>query len=246
MEPKRSNSILSADSLDFTTHFGVPEMWSRLLGLRAAEAYCKTLPVSAGLAACVDRVALDYGLDVEHIKNAARPIPQTGALFVTANHPTGILDGVVLLCALLSRRSDVRIVANDLLCSIPVLGHRVIPIKKTRVGDSNGTGALLGIRRAWKRNECVVAFPAGTVSHWQWKGMAIADAPWTNGIQNFSASLNVPEYRACLTIRNPDWFHICAAFSRSARLALLLRAFLSNAVRQPSHPVEFSLLDRTL
>ena len=243
MGSEDNSANLSAESLDFTAHFGVPETWARLLGLRAAEAYCKTLPVSAGLAACVDKVALDHGLQVDRIKNAAKSIPQIGALLVTANHPTGILDGVVLLCALLSRRSDIRIVANDLLCDIPILGDRVIPVKKTSFGDSDGFGALLGIRRAWKRSECVIAFPSGTVAHWQWKSMAIADAPWTNSIQSFSASLRVPEYRAALAIQNPAWFHICAAVSRKARLAFLLRAFLSNTVSHPSHPVVFKLLD---
>ena len=243
MGPEANSTNLSAESLDFTAHFGVPETWARLLGLRDAEAYCKTLPVSAGLAACVDKVVLDHGLQIEHIKNAAKSIPQSGALLVTANHPTGILDGVVLLCALLSRRSDIRIVANDLLCDIPILGNRIIPVKKTSFGDSDGFSALLGIRRAWKRNECIIAFPSGTVAHWQWKSMAVSDAPWASNIQSFSASLRVPEYRAALAIRNPAWFHICAAVSRKARLAFLLRAFLSNTASHPAHPVVFKLSD---
>ena len=246
MTLEREVATQSANSLDFTAHFGVPEIWARLLGLRAAEAYCKTLPVFDGLAACVDQVLLDRGLQINLIKEAAQFIPQDGPLLVTANHPTGILDGVVLLCALLSRRSDIRIVANDVLCSIPVFGDRVIPIKKTIYGDSDGFSALMQIRRAWKRNECVVVFPAGTVAHWQWKSMAIADAPWTTSIQSFSASLKIPEYRAALAVKNPAWFHICAAVSRRARLALLLRAFLSSTRRHPSHPVAFKRADDPL
>ena len=244
--PEREAAAQLARSLDFTAHFGVPEIWARLLGLRTAEAYCKTLPVFDGLAACVDQVLIDRGLQINLVKEAARFIPQNGALLVTANHPTGILDGVVLLCALLSRRSDIRIVANDVLCSIPVFGDRVIPIKKTNDGDSDGFSALMQIRRAWKRNECVVVFPAGTVAHWQWKSMAIADAPWTTSIQSFAASLKIPEYRAVLAVKNPAWFHICAAVSRRARLAFLLRAFLSSTSSHPSHPVAFKQVDDAL
>ena len=246
MAPEHKDAAQPASSLDFTAHFGVAEIWARLLGLRTAEAYCKTLPIFDGLAACVDQVLLDHGLQISHIKEAARSIPQNGALLVTANHPTGLLDGTVLLCALLSRRNDIRIVANDLLCNIPVLGDRVIPIKKTIYGDSDGFSALMQVRRAWKRNECVVVFPAGTVAHWQWKSMAIADAPWTTSIQSFSAILKVPEYRALLAVKNPTWFHICAAFSRRARLAFLLRVFFSNISGHPSHPVAFKLVDDAL
>jgi len=240
MEIKRPLANKVVQSLDFTAHFGVPHTWAYLLGLRAAEAYCKTLPTSVGLAACVDQVVLDRGLQIANVKEAARFIPQTGALLVTANHPTGILDGVVLLCALLSRREDVRIVANDVLCCVPVLGDRVIPVKKTNAGDSHGFSALIEIRRAWKRGECVVVFPAGTVAHWQRKSMAIADAPWTTSVQDFAKSLKIPEYRAALAVKNPAWFHVCAAVSRKARVAFLLRAFLSTG-GQPSHPVSFNL-----
>lgn len=242
MIPEQKAAAGPKDPLNFTAQFGVSELTSKLLGLRAAEAYCRKLPAFDGLAACVDRVIIDRGLRVDHIKEAARCIPKEGALLVTANHPTGILDGAVLLCALLSRRSDVWVVANDLLGNIPVLGERVIPIEKIDLHDAGGYRALLRIRRAWKRNECVVVFPAGTVAHWQWKTMTVSDAPWTTGIQNFAASLNVAECRATITVGNPLWFHVCAAVSRKARLALLLRAFLSTGGVRPTHPVAFKFL----
>ena len=242
MSPEGKAAASFKDALNFTDQFGISELTSKFLGLRAAEAYCRKLPAFDGLAACVDRVIIDRGLRIDHIKEAARCIPKKGALLVTANHPTGILDGAVLLCALLSRRSDVRIVANDLLCKIPVLGECVIPIKKIDLHDAGGYRALLRIRRAWKRNECVVVFPAGTVAHWQWKTMTISDAPWTTGIQNFAATLNVAECRATITVGNPLWFHVCAAVSRRARLAFLLRAFLSTRGARPTHPVAFNFL----
>ena len=238
IKPQAAREVVQ--SLDFTAHFGIPLIWAYLLGLRSAEAYCKNLPASAGLAACVDQVIFDRRLQIARIKEAAQVIPQTGALLVIANHPTGILDGAILFCALLSRRNDIKIVANDLLCCVPVLGDRIIPVKKTDSGDSHGFSALIKIRRAWKHNECVVVFPAGTVAHWQWKSMAISDAPWTTGIQDFAKSLKVPEYRAVLTVKNPAWFHVCAAVSRKARVAFLLRAFFSTRV-QPSDPVSFNL-----
>ena len=242
MSPEQTAAAGLKDPLNFTAQFGVPELISKLLGLRAAEAYCRKLPAFDGLAACADRVVIDRGLRIDHIKEAAQCIPEKGALLITANHPTGILDGAVLLCALLSRRSDVWVVANDLLSKIPVLGGCVIPIEKTDLHDAGGYRALLRIRRAWKRNECVVVFPAGTVAHWQWKTMTVSDAPWTTGIQNFAASLNVAECRATITVGNPLWFHVCAAVSRKARLALLLRAFLSTGGVRPTHPVVFKFL----
>lgn len=212
---------------------------ARLLGLHAAVAYYNSLPEKSGLAACADHVLADHGFDIEGVWEAAQCIPQKGALLICSNHPTGVLDGVLLLSALLSRRSDVRIVANDVLCCIPVLADRIIPIKKTAHSSARDRQVLMAIRSAWKRDECVIAFPAGTVAHWQWRSKSITDAPWTDGIQRLASKLDVPEYRALLAIENPLWYHGLAAISRKARTGLLLRAFLGNTRKQPRHPVTF-------
>lgn len=226
-------------SLDFANQFNVPPILARLLGLYAAEAYCNTLPLMEGLQACVDQTLLDYGFQIANIKEAAQGIPKEGPLLITANHPTGILDGAIVLCALLSQRKDVWIVANEVLGRLPVLGSHIISLNKSADGDGGGFSALREMQRAWRRGDCVVAFPAGTVAHWNWKTMKIEDAPWATGIQRFAATLNVPERKATLEIQSPAWFHLCAAFSRKARLALLIRVFLSKSRYQPSTPIVF-------
>ncbi len=236
--------LSSAASLDLPIYSGISELWANILGLRAAEAYYRTLPSSDGLLACADHILTDRKFNIPMIQTAARCIPQRGSLLVTSNHPTGILDGIILLAALLSRRDDIWIVANEVLCCIPVLADRVIPIQKKRSGNGQNHSALLAIRSAWKRNECVIVFPAGTVAHWQWRGMHITDAPWNEGIQRLAAKRDIPECRATLSIRNPIWFHSCAAVSRKARSALLLRAFFANLGAPSAHPITFEILTK--
>lgn len=233
------------DALDLPAHHWTAEIVAQLLGLRAFEKYYSTLPTSEGLAACADRMLTDRGIDVAEIHATARCIPDRGSLLVTSNHPTGILDGVLLLSALLSRRKDIRVVTNDVLLTVPVLADRVIPIKKSGHQNPQNHHALLAIRRSWKQGECVIAFPAGTVAHWQWRERRIADAPWTEGIQRFATRLDVPEYRATLAVKNPYWFHWCAAVSQKARTALLLRAFLASFGKHPPQPLAFSRFDTT-
>lgn len=242
MESDNSKNLTNSSSNLFSK-FPVNRFASYLLGLNALEEYCETLPLTSGLQSCVNKVVSDRGLCVEKISTAAASIPQKGPLLVTANHPTGILDGAVLLCGLLSRRSDVLIVANDLLCELPLLGSSIIPIKKTTFGDVNGLGALIQVRRAWKKNQCVVVFPAGTVSHWQWSKLSVLDPPWTTSFQKLSASLKVDEYRASISIKNPLWFHFCSAFSRKARLVFLIRAFFCQQKSMVVSPVIFNKVD---
>ena len=231
----------STNLLDLPNHSWVEEILGRILGLRAASIYYDSLPTSDGLLACSDRILTDHGLDLAVIRAASSFIPERGALLITSNHPTGILDGILLLSALLSRRDDVRIVANDVLCRIPVLESRVIPIRKSDNESSSAQTAFLAIRRAWKNQECVLVFPAGTVAHWQWRRRRIEDAPWSDRIQHLAARSHTPEFRATLSVRNPLWFHCCAALSRKARTALLLRAFFSAKNHEASQPVAFEM-----
>jgi putative hemolysin len=243
MEPSNHGSGATPIPLDLPTDHGIPEILVRLLGLHSAAAYYLTLPTDVSLAACVEKILIDRKFDLTSIRVAARCIPQRGPLLVTSNHPTGILDGVVSLAALLSRRNDVRVVANAALCRIPILADRLIGIRKTDSSHRGNRNALMAIRSAWKRDECVIIFPAGTVAHWQWREMRVADAPWTDGVQRFAAKLDVPECRATMTIKNPLWFHGCAAISRKARTALLLRAFFAHSAKTSLSPVKFELID---
>lgn len=226
---------------NFTDIFRVNSWLSFIFGLRSMEAYCKSLPLSDGLAACVDHVIKDRQLNIDSLKKSAIFVPQTGPLLITSNHPTGILDGAVLLCALLSRRSDIFIVGNDLLTKIPLLSDIIIPIKKTQFGDQNGIGSLIRVKRVWKQNACVVVFPAGTVEHWQWNKFKVCDAPWTEAFQNLAEISKVPQICVHLPFKNPVWFHIFSAFFKKARYALLIHAFFSTKNKNKFLPVIFKI-----
>lgn len=228
------------ESLDLPARQGLSKVLARVLGLDAAERYYRTLPLSAGLAASADQILFDRGFDVAAVRATASSIPERGALLITANHPTGIFDGVLILSALLARRQDVRVVANEVLCRIPVLAERVLSIKKGTLTNSRNLKTLLAIRHSWKNEECVVVFPAGTVEHWQWQEMRVKDAPWTHTVQHLATRLNIPEHRATISLKNPLWFHAIAALSRTARTALLIRAFFATPKNIRPCPIAFA------
>lgn len=239
MNPHHQNS----SQVNFSKLFGVPKIWAYLLGLNKAECYCKSLPLESGLFECVKKISQDHGLIVEQIFNSAEQIPQTGPLLITANHPTGILDGVVVLCALLSRRKDVYVVANEILHKIPILGSHIIAVNKTNEDHKNNLSVLFKVRQAWQKNQCVVIFPAGTVAHWQWSQHSITDAPWNTNLQDFAKKLNVPEFRASISLKNPIWFHILAPLSKTFRIVFLLHAFLNINKKPLSTPIGFEHVD---
>lgn len=237
MPLKLTSPIQLNHSSNFVTRIGLDWIKGWAFGFHRAQIYYSTLPVSGGLGACTDQVLIDYGFNLAAIKSIAECIPDRGPVLVTSNHPTGILDGALLFSILLSKRTDVRVVGNDALYAIPVLADRVLGVQKSRTRSVQNRNVLLSIRRAWKSQECIIAFPSGTVAHWSWKTMRVEEALWASGIQGLASKLNVPEYRATISIKNPLWFHCLASISRAARNVLLLQVFLANTKNHPTCPI---------
>ena len=103
-------------------------------------------------------------------------IPLTGAVVAVANHPFGILDGVMLTDLLTGLRPDVRILTNQLLGAIPELAEKCIFIDVFgKAPSSRGLKqALLHLRAGGM----LLIFPAGEVSHFDLKRGAIRDPEW--------------------------------------------------------------------
>ena len=173
-----------------------------------------------------------HGIDSKILCESAESVPDCGPLLITANHPTGILDGVVLMGALLQRRRDIYVLANRRLENIPHFADHHIPIDK---GNSDSRGTFRRIRKLWNANNCIVHFPAGTVAHWQFNSWSVAEAPAEDSVPRFAAKLGVPHHRATLFLENPAWFHTITAVSRCARTALLIRTFYEGS-RVSRHP----------
>src|SRR5262245_8366622 len=121
--------------------------------------------------------ALGVVIDVDP---RAAEIPTTGPLVVAANHPHGILDGLVLMSALRPVRPDVRLVANHLLDVIPEL-HEFCFFVDPFDGPAATARSLRGLRAAhlWlRRGGAVIVFPAGEVAHGPFIDECHLDSPW--------------------------------------------------------------------
>lgn len=107
-----------------------------------------------------------YGLTLDVVGGSLENIPKTGPLIMIANHPYGILDGLMMGYILSQTRGDFRILANSVFNKAADLNRIILPIsfdatkeamklnlqtRKTAL-DYLGEGGAMGI------------FPGGTVS----------------------------------------------------------------------------------
>jgi putative hemolysin len=124
----------------------------------------------------LSEMSVTYGVTQSDIER----IPVTGPVIVTANHPFGLLDGVILGSLLSRVRPDVKIMANSFLTNIPELHQHCIFVDPFRHPQSAALNRQ-ALRRAifWLRTGGMLAmFPSGEVSHIDLRQMGILDPEW--------------------------------------------------------------------
>ena len=99
---------------------------------------------------------------------------------MVANHPFGILDGLVLDALLFDVRQDMKILTNSLVARAAEIHERCIPVDVFRPATSSVN--LRAVRRAreWLNDgHGIAVFPAGEVSHWRRESRGVSDPPWS-------------------------------------------------------------------
>lgn len=163
-----------------------------------------------------------------------------------ANHPFGVLDGLILCNIAMRIHGDFRVVINSLLCQDRQLAKHFLPIdfSGTREAERRNVRAKQMAGAALKANIPLVLFPSGMVSTARRMGFGkVQDAPWTT----FAAKL-VRQHRPQVVPvyfygRNSRPFHVASHIAEPLRMAMLmhesLRRFdkpINLVIGQPMQP----------
>lgn len=128
-----------------------------------------------------DRLLAEMRINIELSPEDLARVPRSGPVVVVANHPFGILDGIIIAAMLLRVRPDVKLLANFVLSAVPELQDHCIyvdPFNSKGSKQSNSRGLKQAVAHLRKQGVLVV-FPAGEVSHWQFRHGEICDPEWT-------------------------------------------------------------------
>lgn len=155
-------------------------------------------------------------------------IPRQGAAVIVANHPFGILEGVVLGTMLLERRSDVRFLANNILTTVlPELRDLIIPVDPI---SDNARGNAAGMRAAvehLRSGGLLVVFPAGEVSSFDWQSREARDREWHPSIARMIRLAEACVIPMFLDGSNSALFQMAGMLHPRLRTALLAREFVN-------------------
>jgi len=107
-----------------------------------------------------------YGLTLDVVGGSLESIPREGPLVLIANHPYGILDGLMMGHILSRTRGDFRILAHQIFRKAPDLERVILPISFE--GTKEALALNLGTRKTsldyLGHGGAIGVFPGGTVS----------------------------------------------------------------------------------
>ena len=149
---------------------------------------------------------IKYIVDETNLRN----IPKKGSCIFICNHPTGMLDGIVLIDLISRIRPDVKFLGNFLLGRMNVLETFFIEVDPF---DANNSRNIKGIKTALqhvKEGSCLAVFPAGEVSTIH--GFRMQDKTWPTSIMKFIRKVNVPVVPMFMSGKNSPIFHILGFF----------------------------------
>ncbi|WP_197915903.1 lysophospholipid acyltransferase family protein [Thiosulfatihalobacter marinus] len=168
-----------------------------------------------------------YGISLEVIGGSLDDIPRDGPLLLVANHPFGILDGMMMGHMLSEMRGDFRILANSVFQKADEINRIVLPISF----DEDRDAIKLNLRTRQvaldylKAGGAIGVFPGGTVS----TAARPFGRPLDPGWRNFTARMIARSQAQVVPVyfegRNSRLFQIASHVHSSLRLGLLIKEF---------------------
>lgn len=198
----------------------------RLLGFNAAGTLLRNL-TATGPADLVHQIL--GSLRIRWRVDAYGPLPKDRPLIVAANHPLGLVDGMVLLDWMFETRGDVRLLANSQLVALPALAPIMVPVtpRATRgPGEPPRSGALETADAHLKSGGALLAFPAGAVAR-RLRGGLTVDDDWHTGVARLAALNHCPVLPTAVLARNSPLFYALGGRSQAAADSLLVREALA-------------------
>lgn len=177
-------------------------------------------------------------IEVQTPQSLVDKIPKEGPLVVVANHPHGLVDGLVMAELIGQVRTDYKILTRSLLTGIPEIDPFMLPVPFPHEEDSHRKS--IKMRNAamdqLKAGGVIILFPAGAVSASEsWFGPVI-EKPWNP----FTAKMVLKSGATVLPIyfpgRNTRLYQIADKISATIRQGLLLHE-IARALNKPMSPI---------
>lgn len=144
----------------------------------------------------------------------------TPRLVVAANHPTGGVEGFVLIATLLRATGSLRLPANEVLAEVPALRPHVVGLDRYR----GNAGAGEPFAAAFEGNETVLVFPSGLTA--RMRGKRLREYRWLKSFVTYARRSNRQICPVWVSGRNTRRFYAIHKVRRLLGIGLNLEMLL--------------------
>ena len=178
--------------------------------------------------------ALDVmGIDVQTPADQLAHIPKSGPVIITANHPHGLVDGMVLAELIGRVRKDYKILTRSLLTDVDQIADYMIPVPFDHEEDAI-TKSIDGV---------IVIFPSGKVASSDTMMGPVVEREWNPFTAKMIQRSNATVVPVFFPGANSRLYQIANQISATLRQGLLIREVVI-AMNKPQAPIVRVAIDR--
>ncbi len=173
-----------------------------------------------------DQAVNRLDLNINYNTDALNNIPKTGSLVIVANHPYGVLDGIVMNHLVHKIRKDFKVLTNTALFKMKEANPTLLPIDFDMTEEAMRTNieTRKTARGILKNGGCIAVFAAGGVSSIPtWKDKVAQDTEWQPFIGSLIQGSNATVVPFFFEGQNSRLFQLASLVSPTARLSLFIK-----------------------
>ena len=168
-----------------------------------------------------------YGLSLDIVAGDLSKIPTSGPLIMIANHPYGILDGLMMGHILSSVRGDFRILANTVFRKSADLQRVVLPISFDETKDAvrENLATRKNALAYLADGGAIGVFPGGTVSTAATPFAQPMDPGWRSFTARMISKSNATVLPVYFEGQTSRMFQLASHLHNTLRMGLLIKEF---------------------